>query len=105
MLSTEAVGANLWWEACPSAAGVWRQRDDALCSPQYWGIHHYALELEDAALIAGRVEDAPRPVDLFVGRRVRRADHRDLRGVDGDLGVESDRDRVVGSRPATRRGP
>src|SRR6478752_1123505 len=76
---------NLWWEACPSAAGVWRQRDDALCSPQHWGIYHYALELEDAPLIACRVEYAPGPVDLLLGGRRIITKKRELVGMYGDL--------------------
>ena len=74
---------------------MWRQPDDALRSPQHWGIHHYALELEDAALIARRVQDPTGPVGLFGGGSESVTDHRHLGGVNRDLGVEPDRDGVV----------
>src|SRR4051794_6489828 len=99
VLSTEAVRTNPWLGACPLAAGVWRQRDDALCPPQHWGIHHYALELEDAAFTARRFEHVSRPGDLLFAWRIAGADDGDLGGMDGDLGIEANRHGVVGLGP------
>lgn len=64
---------DLWWEVCPSAAGVWRQRDGALCPPGYWGNPHYALEPGDVSVrrAAAMTRRAGQPSDAGASATMR----------------------------------
>ena len=80
-LSTEApYGARATMRSARLSTGM------STMSPSY---------CEHAAFPGRRVQDRTGPLDLFPGRGVPGADHRDLRGMDGHLGVETDGHRVI----------
>src|SRR6476620_7332120 len=73
-------------------------QDNLLRVPQNRRVDHPTLEGEYATLHFGSREHPLGPGNLLSRRDERLTDHRHLAGMDGDLDVEADRDRVQGFR-------